>query len=127
MSSLSITEQKSQAFHLGIAALLGEGIYNLGELVRVFFSSTVFLYLLIVRNLLKLAHPVLESLKNQEENWLVELLYIMNAGDIAGFHKLKPKWSSQTDLLSNERMVLQKITLLALMEVRTQAIHFFDS
>ena len=41
----------------------------------------------------------------------------MNAGDIAGFHKLKPKWSSQTDLVKSERTVLQKITLLALMEM----------
>ena len=60
---------------------------------------------------------MLESLKNQSESWLVDLLFIMNAGDIAGFHKLKPKWSSQADLLRNERTVLQKITLLALMEV----------
>jgi len=96
LDTLSIAEQRSQAFHLGIAALLGDGIYNLGEL---------------------LAHPVLESLKNQEESWLVDLLFIMNAGDIAGFHQLKGKWSSQTDLLANERTVLQKITLLALMEM----------
>lgn len=33
INTLSATEQKNQAFHLGIAALLGEGIYNLGELV----------------------------------------------------------------------------------------------
>nr|SVE75114.1 EOG090X05V9 [Daphnia dolichocephala] len=96
LTSLSAADQKSQAFHLGIAALLGEGIYNLGEL---------------------LAHPVLESLKNQEESWLVDLLFIMNAGDIAGFHQLRSKWSSQTDLVTNERLVLQKITLLALMEM----------
>jgi len=96
LNTLTIEEQRNQAFHLGLAALLGDGIFNLGEL---------------------LAHPVLESLKNQEESWLVDLLFIMNAGDIAGFHKLKPKWSSQTDLLANERTVLQKITLLALMEM----------
>lgn len=96
LDTLSAAEQKSQAFHLGIAALLGDGVYNLGEL---------------------LAHPVLESLKNQPESWLVDLLFIMNAGDIAGFHKLKSKWSSQADLLRNERTVLQKITLLALMEM----------
>nr|CAG4648649.1 EOG090X05V9 [Polyphemus pediculus] len=96
LETLTIAEQRSQAFHLGIAALLGEGIYNLGEL---------------------LAHPVLESLQGQEEKWLVDLLFVMNSGDIAGFHKLKPKWSSQADLLKNERIVLQKITLLALMEM----------
>nr|CAG4650144.1 EOG090X05V9 [Sida crystallina] len=96
MTTLSPAEQKSQAFALGIAALLGEGIYNLGEL---------------------LAHPVLESLKNQDEKWLVDLLFIMNAGDIAGFHQLKPKWSTQPDLVAKERFILQKITLLALMEM----------
>nr|CAG4646250.1 EOG090X05V9 [Macrothrix elegans] len=96
LSTLTPAEQKNQAFHLGIAALLGEGIYNLGEL---------------------LAHPVLESLKNQEESWLVDLLFVMNAGDIDGFNKLKPKWASQPDLVANERSILQKITLLALMEM----------
>nr|CAG4638441.1 EOG090X05V9 [Cyclestheria hislopi] len=96
LQTLSIEEQRRQAFHLGIAALLGDGIYNLGEL---------------------LAHPVLESLNNQEEKWLVDLLFVMNSGDIAGFHQLKPKWSTQADLLSKERAILQKITLLALMEM----------
>ena len=69
---------------------------------------------------LQLAHPVLESLKTQEQKWLVDLLFVMNSGDIAGFHQLKPKWSTQPDLLANERLILQKITLLALMEVCTQ-------
>jgi len=49
----------------------------------------------------------------------------MNAGDIAGFHKLKPKWSSQADLLRNERTVLQKITLLALMEVNLKYFIYY--
>lgn len=72
----------------------------------------------------QLAHPVLESLKNQEESWLVDLLFIMNAGDIAGFHKLKTKWSTQTDLAKNEKTILQKITLLALMEVMQSCLCF---
>jgi len=96
IDTLSQEEQRSQAFALGLAALLGEGIYNLGEL---------------------LAHSVLESLKTQEQKWLVDLLFVMNSGDIAGFHQLKPKWSTQPDLLANERLILQKITLLALMEM----------
>ena len=73
---------------------------------------------------IQLAHPVLESLKDQDESWLVELLFIMNAGDIAGFHKLRSKWSSQADLVNNERLVLQKITLLALMEVYQMLFSF---
>lgn len=33
LSDISKEEQEQQAFFLGIAALLGEGVYNLGELV----------------------------------------------------------------------------------------------
>lgn len=50
-----------QAFFLGLAALLGDGVYNIGEL---------------------LAHPILESLQNTENEWLVELLKAFNTGDI---------------------------------------------
>ncbi|EFX70961.1 hypothetical protein DAPPUDRAFT_327675 [Daphnia pulex] len=47
-------EQKSQAFFLGIAALLREGIFNFGEL---------------------LAPPVLESLKDQEVGLLTQFFH----------------------------------------------------
>lgn len=50
-----------QAFFLGLAALLGEGIYNIGEL---------------------LAHPILESLAGTGNEWLVEILRAFNSGDI---------------------------------------------
>lgn len=50
-----------QAFFLGLAALLGDGVYNIGEL---------------------LAHPILESLKGTENEWLMELLKAFNTGDI---------------------------------------------
>jgi 26S proteasome regulatory subunit N9 len=119
IDTLSQEEQRSQAFALGLAALLGEGIYNLGELVSQQHKS-VSLLLVYLLFLLQLAHSVLESLKTQEQKWLVDLLFVMNSGDIAGFHQLKPKWSTQPDLLANERLILQKITLLALMEVCTQ-------
>jgi hypothetical protein len=33
LSDLSPSEQEQHAFFLGLAALLGEGVYNLGELV----------------------------------------------------------------------------------------------
>lgn len=36
LSDLSMAEQAQHAFFLGLAALLGEGIYNLGELVRIY-------------------------------------------------------------------------------------------
>jgi 26S proteasome regulatory subunit N9 len=85
-----------QAFFLGLAALLGEGIYNIGEL---------------------LSHPVLESLKGTENEWLVELLQAFNSGDIAKFDQMKPKWSQIADFAAQEVKLRQKISLLCLMEM----------
>ncbi|XP_062540116.1 26S proteasome non-ATPase regulatory subunit 13 [Armigeres subalbatus] len=85
-----------QAFFLGLAALLGEGIYNIGEL---------------------LAHPILESLKGTENEWLVELLQAFNSGDINKFEQMKPKWSTIADLAAQEVKLRQKISLLCLMEM----------
>ncbi|XP_066252065.1 26S proteasome non-ATPase regulatory subunit 13 [Euwallacea similis] len=90
-------EAKMQhAFFLGLAALLGEGVYNLGEL---------------------LAHPVLQSLKNTENGWLVDLLYAFNSGDINKFEEMKVRWGSIADLAAQELFLRQKISLLCLMEM----------
>lgn len=86
------------AFFLGLAALLGEGVYNLGEL---------------------LAHPVLETLKLTENAWLIELLYAFNSGNINKFESMKPQWSRIADLAAKELFLRQKISLLCLMEVFT--------
>lgn len=85
------------AFFLGLAALLGEGVYNLGEL---------------------LAHPVLETLKQTENAWLIDLLYAFNSGSITKFEQMKPKWSAIADLAAQELFLRQKISLLCLMEVK---------
>lgn len=85
-----------QAFFLGLAALLGEGIYNIGEL---------------------LAHPILESLKGTENEWLVDLLEAFNSGDITKFGAMKPTWSKIPDLAAQELKLRQKISLLCLMEM----------
>lgn len=85
------------AFFLGLAALLGEGVYNLGEL---------------------LAHPVLETLKQTENSWLINLLYAFNSGSITKFEQMKPQWSAIADLAAQELFLRQKISLLCLMEVR---------
>lgn len=90
------TEQAQQAFYLGLAALLGEGIYNFGEL---------------------LAHPILESLKGTSNEWLMKLLFAFNAGDIATFESMKAQWGAQPDLLAKETELREKIRLLCLMEM----------
>ncbi|KAI4454612.1 26s proteasome non-atpase regulatory subunit 13 [Holotrichia oblita] len=96
LDTLQLPTQQQHAFYLGLAALLGEGVYNLGEL---------------------LAHPVLETLKTTENSWLIDLLYAFNSGDINKFESMKTKWASIADLAAQELFLRQKISLLCLMEM----------
>ncbi|CAG0919689.1 unnamed protein product [Notodromas monacha] len=96
LEQISDEEKKKRAFYLGLAALLGDGVYNFGEL---------------------LAHPILDSLRGTEEEWVIDLLYAFNSGSLETFEKLKPKWSQQPDLASKTISLKQKICLLCLMEM----------
>lgn len=96
LADIPAAEQVERAFNLGLAAILGEGVYNFGEL---------------------LAHPVLDKLKGTEKEWLVDLLYTFNSGNIARFEDLKQHWQNQPDLASHEVQMRQKISLLCLMEM----------
>ena len=81
---------------LCLAALLGDGIYNMGEL---------------------LSHAVLDSLRGTQQQWLVDLVAAFNAGDVKGFIAMKPVWSSQSgDLTNAEDALLEKVRLLSVME-----------
>jgi len=84
-----------RAFTLSLAALLGEMIFNFGELLQ---------------------HPIINYLKG-ENAWIVDLLYSFNSGDLAKFESLKGKWSTQPDLAAHELVLRQKISLLCLMEM----------
>jgi 26S proteasome regulatory subunit N9 len=94
--TLSKKEEHERAFYLGLAAILGEGIYNFGEL---------------------LMHPILSSLNGSQDQWLVDLLFALNRGDLEKFNALKPLWSLQADLKAAEVKMRQKICLLCLMEM----------
>lgn len=96
LNTLNKQEQEQHAFFLGLAALLGEGVYNLGEL---------------------LAHPVLDSLKGTSNTWLVDLLLAFNSGNIGAFDRLKLQWVKIADLAAQELKLRQKISLLCLMEM----------
>ncbi|XP_014255171.1 26S proteasome non-ATPase regulatory subunit 13-like [Cimex lectularius] len=96
LSELSAADQVQHAFYLGLAALLGEGVYNLGEL---------------------LAHPILDSLTDTQYAWLIDLLYAFNSGDITKFETMKPKWSVTAALVEQEVKLKEKIRLLCLMEM----------
>lgn len=94
--SLSATERKDRAFYLGLAAILGDDIYNFGEL---------------------LMHPILESLNGTQDQWLVDLLFAFNRGDLDKFDNVKTLWAQQFDLKAAEVKMRQKICLLCLMEM----------
>ncbi|KAG8563789.1 hypothetical protein GDO81_016201 [Engystomops pustulosus] len=96
LKDLPVSEQQDRAFTLGLAGLLGEGVYNFGEL---------------------LMHPVLESLRSSERQWLIDTLYAFNSGNVETFRALKTAWGQQPDLAANEALLLKKIQLLCLMEM----------
>lgn len=96
LTDLKEIDLQQRAFNLSLAALLGNEIYNFGEL---------------------LAHDVLQYLKNTEHEWLIDVLFAFNSGNIQRFLDMKSKWAQQPDLVANETQLLQKITLLSLMEM----------
>jgi 26S proteasome regulatory subunit N9 len=62
-------------------------------------------------------HPILNALQDTSDQWIVDLLYAFNKGDLARFEALKPAWSQQGDLNAAEVNMRQKICLLSLMEM----------
>lgn len=96
---IPVGERHQRAFYLSLAAVLADGIYNFGEL---------------------LMHPILTALNNTPDQWLVDLMYSFNRGDLEKFEALKPKWSAQADLKAAEVKMRQKICLLCLMEMAFQ-------
>ncbi|KAL4622806.1 26S proteasome non-ATPase regulatory subunit 13 [Arapaima gigas] len=96
VKDLPEAEQQERAFTLGLAGLLGEGVYNFGEL---------------------LMHPVLESLRNTDKQWLIDTLYAFNGGNVEKFQSFKPAWGQQPDLAAQEHKLMQKIQLLCVMEM----------
>jgi len=99
LKDMSSAEKAERAFNIGLAGVLGEGVYNFGEL---------------------LAHDILAALTGGDKEWLVQLLYAFNSGDIDKFNSLKAKWSSQVDLKNAEQLMRNKINLLCLMEMTFQ-------
>ena len=50
---------------------------------------------------LQLAHPILDVLRNSQKQWLVDLLYAFNAGNIPRFDELKTHWQNQVTAQRN--------------------------
>jgi len=99
LAEMPAAEAATISFDLGIAALVGEGLYNFGELLE---------------------HPVVTTLESGEYTWLAQLLRAFNAGDIAKYEKLvtmhHKKLEEQPALLANTNFLKEKITLMCLTE-----------
>mmetsp|Transcript_24799 Transcript_24799/g.55369 ORF Transcript_24799/g.55369 Transcript_24799/m.55369 type:complete len:424 (-) Transcript_24799:159-1430(-) len=97
------TDTKSQtlAIDLCLAALTGEGVYNLGQVV---------------------SNPILKVLEATPEAWLVELLKACSKGNVNNFKKLcrgtyPSQIASQPALVNMGQQMQEKITLLGLVEL----------
>ncbi|KAJ8542142.1 hypothetical protein K7X08_017008 [Anisodus acutangulus] len=100
VESLSESFKLDLAFDLSLSALLGDKIYNFGEL---------------------LAHPIIKSLIGTKVEWLYYILEAFNTGDLVHYKKLcnahQAALTAQPALVQNEKKLLEKINILCLMEI----------
>ncbi|KAI3787168.1 hypothetical protein L1987_41429 [Smallanthus sonchifolius] len=100
VESLSDSFKLDLAFDLSLSALLGENVYNFGEL---------------------LAHPIIKSLLGTKVEWLYYILEAFNSGDLICYQELCRVHSAsiiaQPALVENEKKLLEKINILCLMEI----------
>jgi 26S proteasome regulatory subunit N9 len=95
LEEFKLVEQQRIAFDLGLSALLGDGIYNFGEL---------------------LGHPIVHSLESSQAEWLLKLLLAFNQGDIQGFKNILSS-NSNTSMKQKMNFLNEKIQLMSLMEL----------
>lgn len=92
---LKKSEAQERAYDLSISALLGETIYNFGEL---------------------LLHPILDELTGTDHGWLRDFLKALNSGNIGQFDALLPHVAKQPLLQQSVSFLRQKICLMSLIE-----------
>ncbi|GES78124.1 PCI-domain-containing protein [Rhizophagus clarus] len=92
---LTPDEKTNRAYDLAISALLGETIYNFGEL---------------------LMHPILDALIGTPHEWLRTLLFAYNVGDLAKYETLSVNFAQMQLLQDNIVFLRQKICLMSLIE-----------
>lgn len=100
LESLAPASRHGLAVDVALAALVGEGVFNFGEVN---------------------AQPILASLAGTPQEWLRELLAVFQTGNIDGFNavvaKNKDAFGAQPALLAASATIKEKITLLAVMEM----------
>jgi 26S proteasome regulatory subunit N9 len=103
LKEMASEEALTISFDLGIAALVGEGLYNFGELLE---------------------HPVVTTLEATDFAWLAHLLRAFSVGDIDQYESLvethHAQLAEQPALLANTSFLKEKITLMCLTETLFQ-------
>lgn len=129
IEQIPLAQQQAYAFDIGIAALSGDRVYNFSELVcccwlvLFFFSYFSHPQFFCMRTCgsFQLGHPVVESLRNSPAEWLYQLLFAFNRGNIAEYQQLMQKYSreieSQPVLQQRQAFLHEKIQLMCLMDL----------
>ncbi|WVO14058.1 hypothetical protein L204_101685 [Cryptococcus depauperatus] len=94
-TEMAESDKKSRAHDLCVAALLGENIYNFGELLQ---------------------HPILQVLDGTEYEWIKVMISSFNAGEIGRFESLCNNLPNEPILESSISFLRQKICLMALIQ-----------
>ena len=97
----AIAKQHQLAVDLCLAAVTGQGVYNLGQLVT---------------------NPLVGCLQNTTEQWLVELLQSISNGNVTDYKNLvNIKYKNQIEntptLVSRQNSITEKMTLLSLVQL----------
>ncbi|KAF3934296.1 hypothetical protein ABW19_dt0205138 [Dactylella cylindrospora] len=95
IDDLPAEDRLSRAYHLGVSALASDTIYNFGEL---------------------LLHPILDSLKGTQNDWVYALLFAFNEGNIGKYESLTVHLSKEPILADRTDFLRRKIRLSALTE-----------
>lgn len=96
---LSPEDKVGRAHDLCIAALLGETIYNFGELVRLLFFRRCIRILMS-----QLQHPILQTLSDTEHAWIKDLISAFNSGAIGKFESLAVNFSREVSKATPRRI-----------------------
>eukprot|EP01080_Neovahlkampfia_damariscottae_P001219 gene1219-11309_t len=96
LEEFTVLQQQTIAFDLGLSALLGDRIYNFGEL---------------------LGHPIVDSLKQSQAEWLLKLLFSFNKGNIKDFKEISSSTNLSSPIKQKLTFLNEKIQLMSLMEL----------
>ena len=75
-TDLTSSEKEALAVDIALAAIVGDGVFNFGEV---------------------LAQEIVQTLKSTSKAWLLDVLFCLHRGDIEGFSKIVSAHRSEFD------------------------------